>query len=228
MANGSERIEANNGTGSVNANVTERPLIAIVDDDPVIQTWLRGVLAQNGYPSVCFGSAEAFVEAVSGGQPVCVLLDMRLPGMSGLDLLTRLADRPNGPAVVMITGCGDVASARAALRAGATDFLEKPFSTDDLLAAVTEAVSRHSVRRMREVTRADALARLDQLTPREREVFMGVTDGNHNREVAEKLGISLRTVEAHRARLMDKLAAPRVSDLFRLRIAAEGQEALPT
>lgn len=203
------------------ARPVARPLIAVIDDDNVAQTWLRGVLAKHGYPSVCYGTAEAYFETPMTDRPACVLLDLRLPGMSGQDFLARIGKLPDAPAVVMITANGDVASARAALRAGATDFLEKPLVPEQLLAALEEAVLRDAAQRARVSTAQEARENLAQLTEREREVFFGVTDGRHNREIADQLGISVRTVEAHRARLMDKLGAPRLSDLFRLRIATD-------
>jgi RNA polymerase sigma factor (sigma-70 family) len=153
------------------------------------------------------------------------VVDLRLPGMSGLDLQRKLhGEQPHLP-VIVVTGHGDVATARAALRTGALDFLEKPVQPKELMEAVAAALESDAQALERAREREHMRERLGRLTPRELEVFQRITDGLHNREIAVELGISPRTVEVHRARLMDKLNARRIADLFRLRLALDGADA---
>jgi RNA polymerase sigma factor (sigma-70 family) len=146
---------------------------------------------------------------------------VRLPGIDGLELQRQLRSKHPGLPTIVITAHGDVSTARTALRDGAVDFLEKPIDEGDLIDAVTTALSsdQRIVQEARD--REELAARLERLTAREREVFERITNGQHNREIAEEFGISPRTVEVHRARIMEKLRARRVADLFRLRFDLE-------
>ena len=195
--------------------------VYVVEDDADAREMLAELLKSNGLSVHCFATAEAFLQHGAAGRPGCAVVDLRLPGMSGLDLHARLdSDSPQLP-VIVITGHGDVATARAALLAGARDFLEKPLQPRDLLDAVSAALESdtQAIALVRERARmADLVARL---TPREHEVFQRITDGLHNREIAVELGISPRTVEVHRARLMEKLKVRRLADLFRLRVVTD-------
>lgn len=199
--------------------------IYLVEDDPSVRDSLSLLLQLRGFSTAAFDSAEAFLAHDAVERPACVLADVRLPGMSGLDLQRRLDDEHAGLPVVVMTAHGDVATARTALRDGAVDFLEKPIDEEDLLEAITIALrsDQKQVERARE--RESMLSRVQRLTERELEVFERVTNGYHNREIAEEFGISQRTVEVHRARLMEKLQARRVADLFRLRFQLEGPKA---
>ena len=207
--------------------------VYIVEDDPSVRDSLSLLLQLRGFSTATFDSAEAFLRSDALEHPACVLADVRLPGISGLELQRRLsADQSALPFVVM-TAHGDVATARTALRDGAVDFLEKPIDEADLIEAVMAALRSDQERVERARSREAMLGRMQRLTERELEVFERVTSGLHNREIAEEFGISQRTVEVHRARLMEKLQARRVADLFRIRfeldrpasIAAPGRAA---
>lgn len=196
-------------------------LVYLVEDDSAVRESLALLLQLRGYSAIGFDSAEAFLAAGRLQRPACALLDVRLPGMSGLDLQKQLKEQGSDLPVVVMTAHGDVATARRALREGAVDFLEKPIDESDLLAAVSIALQSDQERVEAEREREVMQARMQRLTDRETEVFERVTNGMHNREIAEEFGISQRTVEVHRARLMEKLQARRVADLFRLRFALD-------
>jgi RNA polymerase sigma factor (sigma-70 family) len=199
--------------------------VYIVEDDAPVRDSLSLLLQLRGFSTAAFDSAEAFLEGDALERPACVLADVRLPGMSGLELQRRLASQHAALPVVVMTAHGDVATARAALRDGAVDFLEKPIDERDLIDAITVALKsdREQVEKAR--NRENMLGRMQRLTERELEVFERVTSGYHNREIAEEFGISQRTVEGHRARVMEKLQARRVADLFRLRFELDGAAA---
>ena len=193
-----------------------RSLVAIVDDDEAVRDSLALLLRLHGFDVQSFASGDDFV-AWAGTQPVdCVLLDLRMHGMSGLDVQAALASRGLDYPVIVLTAHGDVATTRTALKAGAFDFIEKPFDDALLLRAIHAASETSEKRRAREVRDARFAQNLARLTPREREVLDHVLAGRHNREIAALLGISPRTVEFYKARLMDKLAVDRLPDLIRL------------
>lgn len=208
-------------TTSRSEPTSPRSTVYVVEDDQAAREMLAALLEGDGFDVRCFTSAEEFLRQNAGARPACAVVDLHLPGMSGLQLHARLhTDTPQLP-VIVITGHGDVATARAALLAGARDFLEKPVQPQHLLDAVHAALAsdRQALERVREGSQiAELVARL---TPRELQVFQRITDGLHNREIASELGISPRTVEVHRARLMEKLNARRLADLFRLRLATD-------
>lgn len=198
--------------------------VYIVEDDADVREVLAALLKSSRFRVHCFSSAEEFLRHGAGARPACAVVDLRLPGMSGLELQAKLhADAPKLP-VIVVTGHGDVATARAALLAGARDFLEKPVQPQELLDAVGAALESDTQAIERARARGQMAEAVSRLTPREHEVFQRITDGLHNREIAVELGISPRTVEVHRARLMDKLNARRLADLFRLRIAVDPAE----
>jgi RNA polymerase sigma factor (sigma-70 family) len=199
--------------------------VYVVEDDASVRDSLSLLLQLRGFSTASFDSAEAFLEFEALERPACVLADVRLPGMSGLDLQRKLAEQHAALPFVVMTAHGDVATARAALRDGAIDFLEKPIDEDDLIDAITVALRSDHERYERARSRESVLSRMQRLTERELEVFERVTNGFHNREIAEEFGISQRTVEVHRARLMEKLQARRVADLFRLRFELDGSQA---
>jgi two-component system response regulator FixJ len=187
--------------------------VFIVDDDPAVRAGLGALLEASGYAAEAFESAEDFLARPSLPPSGCVLVDVRMPGMSGLELQRELKRRAIALAVVVITGHGDIPMAVAALKAGAVDFLEKPFDSDALLAAVEQAVSRAAPPGGAAV---DLAARVEQLTPRERQVMDLVVAGLPNKAIAFRLGIAVRTVEIHRARVMDKIGARNLAHLVRL------------
>jgi two-component system response regulator FixJ len=196
--------------------------VYIVEDDPSVRDSLSLLLQLRGFSTAAFDSAEAFLEGDAFERPACVLADVRLPGISGLDLQRKLANQHAALPFVVMTAHGDVATARAALRDGAVDFLEKPIDEQDLIEAITVALRSDHAQVEKARSRESVLSRMQRLTERELEVFDRVTSGYHNREIAEEFGISQRTVEVHRARVMEKLQARRVADLFRLRFELDG------
>lgn len=199
------------------ATTPARRFVYIVEDDAAVRESLMLLLRLRGYEAITFGAAEELLAASARERPACALVDVRLPGMSGLELQQRLkGERPALPVIVM-TAHGDAATARAALRDGAIDFLEKPVDEADLIEAVEAALQSDLAQIARDREHENILVSMQRLTERELDVFERITNGLHNREIAEELGISPRTVEVHRARLMEKLSARRVADLFRLR-----------
>lgn len=194
--------------------------VFIVDDDASVRDALSLLLAVNDYRVAAFGDAESFLAAYKKAWRGCVLLDIRMPGMDGLSLQKQLADIGSELPVIIMTGHGDVASAREAFRALAIDFLEKPLDHKKLLAGIAEAFSRQQALAVVEMSQSQLEKLLAGLTPREREVMNYTVAGRHNREIALELGISPRTVEVHKARMMDKLGVSNVADLVRLSLAA--------
>lgn len=196
------------------------PVIVIVDDDPGVRDSLSVLLNAAGYPTREFGSAEGFLREPAEGRPGCAIVDLRLPGIDGLALQAELGRRGLAIPVILVTAHGDVASARQALRMGAVDFLEKPIDNDALLSAVRNALEGSDRAQLERAADARATLLLGSLTQREREVYDRIVRGLHNREIAVDLGISPRTVEVHRARVMAKLKARRLADLLRLRVSS--------
>jgi FixJ family two-component response regulator len=198
-----------------------RGSVYVVDDEEAVRRSLALLLRLHGYDAAEFATAEEFLERAPAGRPACALVDVCLPGMSGLALQRRLAGAPHAPPVLLMTGHGDVAMARAALMGGASDFLEKPLDEQDLLAAVDVALRCDALRQ--ETIREDArlLASLAMLSPEERELFDAITDGHQVRAIAQRRGVPVADVEARRARLMDKLEARRPAHLLRLRLRAD-------
>ena len=203
----------------MNDNLT----VFIVEDDASVRDALSLLLGINDYRVSVFGDAESFLKAFRKSWRGCLLLDIRMPGMDGLSLQKRLLELDCALPVIVMTGHGDVESAREAFRARAVDFLEKPVDHRKLLAAIGEAFAgQQSLTRSE--TRQDNVRELMQsLTPREIEVMQRVVVGRHNREIAAELGISPRTVEVHKARMMDKLCVGSVAELVRLEICFERQ-----
>lgn len=195
------------------------PTVFVVEDDEGVRNSLEVLLRLEGLRARGFESAEAFLAAVSPGWSGCLVVDLRMPGMGGLELLERLREAGCPLPAIVITAHGDVANTRSSFRAGAVDFFEKPVDNAALLAAVRQAMDRDAARRREEEERARVQERLARLTPREREVLDLVAAGRHNREIAAALGISPRTVEVYKARMMEKLQVRRLPDLVRLVLA---------
>ena len=191
-------------------------LIAIVDDDDAVRDSLALLLRLHGFATREFASGEAFLKWAGTEPADCVLLDLRMAGLSGIDVQGELARRRLGWPIVMLTAHGDVATTRAALKGGAFDFIEKPFD-DELLVQTIRAATQRSAERRTQFEREARFARdLQRLTAREREVLGHVLAGRHNREIAVLLDISPRTIEVYKARIMDKLNVDRLPDLVRL------------
>jgi FixJ family two-component response regulator len=193
-----------------------RPTVFIVDDDAGVRDSLAMLLELKGFHTRTFAAADAFLAEYRPEWPGCLVLDLRMPGMSGLELQAELARRGSTLPVIIITAHGDVATTRSALKGGAVDFIEKPIDDEALVAAIAAALDRDARERGRARAAAGTAERLARLTAREREVLALVAEGRHNREIAAALGISPRTVEVYKARMMEKLQVRRVPDLVRL------------
>ncbi|HEX7029937.1 MAG TPA: response regulator [Gammaproteobacteria bacterium] len=192
------------------------PTVFIVDDDASVRDSLALLLKLRQLRTETFASAEEFLEKHEPESAGCLLLDVRMPGMSGLELQAELARRAIALPVIVITAHGDVATTRTALKAGAFDFLEKPVDDQLLFDVIENALDFDSSRRDAKAMTDAQRERLQRLTRREREVMELLADGRHNREIAESLGISPRTVEVYRARMMEKLQARNLADLIRI------------
>lgn len=192
------------------------PVVNIIDDDATVRRLLRGIVEAGGWSTEIYESAENFLVAFRGDRPGCVLLDMRMPGMSGLDLLRELRKRQSILPVIMVTGHGDVSLAVQAMKDGALDFIEKPVTPIRILETVPIAINWSLAELGKRQFRADKERRLSRLTERERQVLDRVVMGEINKKVAKGLGISEKTVEVHRARLMRKLDATSLADLIRI------------
>jgi two-component system, LuxR family, response regulator FixJ len=192
------------------------PSVYIVDDDAAVRDSLALLLGLNGYQTQTFASAEGFLAAWRPERNGCLLLDLKMPGMDGLALQARLNALGSRLPLVVITAHGDVAAARAALKAGALDFLEKPIDDILLLELVSEVMTRAREATISATHAADLDERMARLTTREREVMELAADGLNNREIAVRLAISPRTVEVYKARMMEKMQVRRLSELIRL------------
>jgi RNA polymerase sigma factor (sigma-70 family) len=188
----------------------------IVEDDQSVRDSLGLLLGLRGYPVAVFADAESFLKAYQAAWCGCLLIDIRMPGMDGLALQKRLLGCGCRMPAIVMTGHGDVESAREAFRSQAVDFLEKPIDHAKLMRAIDEAFIRQTATQDKDSRRNEFDRLLASLTPREKEVMELVVDGQHNREIAETLGISARTVEVHKARVMTKLQVESVPDLVRL------------
>jgi RNA polymerase sigma factor (sigma-70 family) len=199
--------------------MAERPLVVyVVDDDASVRDSLALMLGLGGYVTRLFADAESFLAAFDPAWAGCVVADLRLPGMSGTELQAKVRERGSAIPFVIITAHGDVPAARTAFRAQAVDFIEKPFGEAQLRGAIDTAFALESERLGgAELRRADE-AKLARLTPREREVLEHAVSGLHAKEIAAALGISPRTVEVHKMRIMEKLEVRNIAELVRLRL----------
>lgn len=200
------------------------PTVFIVDDDQAVARSLRWLIETVRLGVGTFASAQAFLDDYDLSKPGCLVLDVRMPGISGLELQERLAARQINVPIIFITGHGDVQMAVRALQAGAFDFVEKPFNDQDLLDRIQKAIAFDAERRGKEAQRAQLQALFASLTPREREVLDLVVEGMSNKAIANTLGLSAKTVEVHRAKVMEKMHARSISDLVKM---AMQETALP-
>jgi two-component system, LuxR family, response regulator FixJ len=202
------------------------PTIYVVDDDEAVRDSLVFLLKSAKLPAKAFETADAFLAAVPSLQPGCVITDVRMPGMSGIDLLKSLRKRHNTMPVIVMTGHGDVPLAVEAMKYGAADFLEKPFDDEVMLASVRTALNHRERDHQREAQREEILDKLAALSTRERQVLEGLVAGFPNKSIAYDLKISPRTVEIYRANVMTKMQAGSLSELVRLALIA-GMLAMP-
>ena len=197
------------------------PTVWVVDDDEAMRSSLKWLIESVGMRVESFSSADAFLEGHYPGRFGCLLLDVRMPGMSGLELLDHLNREQMLPPTIIITGHGDVPMAVRAMKSGAVDFIEKPFNDEVLLDSIRRALTAEEERRIGASQVAEIGDRMAHLTPREHEVMLMVTDGKSNKEIANSLGVSAKTIEAHRARVMEKMQAGSLAELVRMVIAVE-------
>jgi len=192
--------------------------VYLIEDEAAVRRSLALLLQLHGYTTSEYASAEDFLHGPPApGAPACALVDIRLPGMSGLALQARMVREERAPPVLLMTAQADATVARTALLQGASDFLEKPIDPAELFPAVEAALRADAAQRLARAADEQLLARFASLTRRERALFDGITSGRQVREMAEQFGLANAELEAHRARLMEKLQARRLADLFRLR-----------
>jgi len=200
----------------------ERPLVIIVDDDEDVRLALRELILSVGLEAACFGSTRALLEAAPQNRPGCLILDIRMPGLSGLALQDHLASSASAKPIIFLTAHGDITMSVQAMKAGAVDFLTKPVRDQALLDAVATAIERDIARRAAKQIADGHIARFATLTPRERGVLREVVRGRHNKQIAFDLGISEVTVKLHRGNAMRKMQSTSVGAVIR------AWEALPT
>lgn len=198
-------------------------VVHIVDDDAAIRRSVGFMLKTSGHRVEAYESGDALLKAGAHLEEGCILLDIRMPGMDGLEVQQALQEKGIGLPVIIMTGHGDVALAVRAMKAGAVDFIEKPFNKDVLIGSLEEGYRRLTRKEATDDRRRDAEVRLQALTPRERDVLNGLAEGLPNKTIAYDLGISPRTVEIHRANLMTKLGVRSLSEALRIAFAAGGE-----
>ncbi|NBW75800.1 MAG: DNA-binding response regulator [Sphingomonadaceae bacterium] len=200
--------------------MTDRRVVHLVDDEEAIRKSAGFVLSRADYKVLPYGSGVEFLKSVKSAPKGCVVLDVRMPVMDGLEVQAIMADRGIDMPVIVLTGHGDVTVAVQAMKAGAVEFLEKPFEKAALLGALERAFARLERNDNRDLEEREARTRIASLTPREREILEGLAKGYPNKTIAYDLGCSSRTVEVHRASLMQKLDVHSLSDLLRIAFAA--------
>src|SRR5215813_11311646 len=191
-------------------------IVFVVDDDESVCESLGGLIRSAGLRVETFASAQEFLAGPRANAPSCLVLDVHLPGLSGLDLQKRMAERDIEIPIIFITGRGDIPTTVRAMKAGATEFLTKPFRDHDLLDAIGQALERDRVARLRQAELAELRGRYESLTPREREVMELVVSGLLNKQVAAELGINEGTVKVHRGQVMQKMQAASLADLVKM------------
>jgi len=191
-------------------------IVFLIDDDASVRKGVSRLLRSAGYNCESFASASDFLARELHGGPTCLIVDVRMPGLNGMDLQEVLMQRQREEQLVFITGHGDISMCSQAMKAGAVDFLPKPFGDDQLLECVARALSRSSEQRQRSVEKSEARRLLDSLTPREFEVMQFVVAGMLNKQIASELAIAEKTVKVHRGRVMQKLGIRSVAELVRL------------
>ncbi len=199
--------------------MTADSTVFVVDDDEAMRNSLRWLIESVGLKTETFASAQEFLQAWSPDRPGCLVVDVRMPGMSGLELQEKLRERDIRVPVIVLTGHGDVPMAVRAMKAGVVDFLEKPCNDQMLLDCIQHALEKDSGQRATSELQARIRARMEDLTPRERVVMDMIVRGGANKDVAQELGVSIRTIEVHRAKVMEKMGAESLAELVRMSIA---------
>jgi len=195
--------------------------VFVVDDDEAVRDSLRWLLEANGYNVLCFASAESFLESYQPSQIACLILDVRMQGMSGLELQEKLIALQSTLPIIFVTGHGDVGMAVSTMKKGASDFIEKPFDEAELLPLVESMLARARDENSEAAVHRVSAERLAKLTAREQQVLERIIAGRLNKQIADDLGISIKTVEAHRANIMEKLSVNTVADLLRLALSVK-------
>lgn len=196
--------------------MTHSPTVFVVDDDPAVLHSLQTLLDSQGLRSECFSSAEEFLESVDAQSPGCLVADLRMPGVTGLQLLQHLAEKRQGRPTVVISGFAEVSSVVQSMKLGAIDVLEKPFHPGRFLTAVRNALQADDQQRARSVQQQQALERIEALSADERSVLAGIARGLTNREIADELDVSLRTVQFRRSSLMTTLGLKSKAEMIEL------------
>lgn len=202
--------------------------VFVVDDDDAMRSSLRWLIESINLKVRTYASALEYLDAFDPDEPGCLVLDVRMPGMSGMELLDRLSDHPLTPPTIIITGHGDVPMAVRAIKHGALDFIQKPFNDQELLDRIQQALDFDAQNRQDMAGRDSLKARYDALTPREREIMDLVVAGRSNKAVAAELDISSRTVEVHRSRIMKKLRVKTLADLVQAGLQLQSGTRSPT
>jgi FixJ family two-component response regulator len=210
-----QQIQTRRTASSTSQPKEEKPVVMIVDDDAAIREALHELISSAGMRPVCFSSTRELLDAGVLDQPGCLILDVRMPGASGLDLQHQLAKSGNSKPIIFLTGHGDIPMTVQAMKSGAVDFLTKPVRDQTLLDAVIAAIERDLAQRARASIIKRTVERLETLTPREREVMAEVVRGRLNKQIAFDLGISEVTVKLHRGNVMRKMQAVSVGELIR-------------
>ena len=200
--------------------MSKQATVFVVDDDQAMRNSLKWLIESVGLTVRTYASADDFIKDYYPGRAGCLLLDVRMPGMSGLELQEQFLEQQIKIPIIIITGHGDVPMAVRAMKAGAVDFIEKPFNDELLLESIRNALIKDVGQRTAQSARADIATRLVHLTPREHEVMEMVTSGRANKDIAKTLGVSSKTVEAHRARVMEKMQASSLAELVKMAIVA--------
>ncbi len=196
--------------------MNQEPSVFIVDDDEQVRSALTLLMESVGLNSESFSSGQEYLDQFDTSKPGCLILDVRMPGISGLDLQARLSAEKIHPPIIIITGHGDVPMAVRAVTAGAVDFIEKPFNNQSMLDNVHRAIEQDAKQRGESSRLEEIESHYDELTPREKEVLLYVIEGKRNKIIASEMNISQSTVEAHRSKVMEKMAANTLSDLMRM------------
>lgn len=195
--------------------------VFIVDDDEEVRSALKFLMESIGLAAEVYDSAQGYLEAFDPSRPGCLVLDVRMKGMSGLQLQEELSNQPIHPPIIIITGHGDVPMAVRAVQAGASDFIEKPFNEQVLLESIHRAIEEDAEGRGKAMQIAEIQEKMNRLTTREHEIMEMVVAGKRNKVIAYDLGISQSTVEAHRAKVMEKMEARSLSDLMRMTLSLQ-------